>query len=204
LPHAAFRAARRGLDAEASGMVRLIRRRGQPVFGLDPWGRVLRVHGNDAEQCGVLVGNRRLVAADRLAQPQLERAVAVASRPPQQPAVITITNQSGERVFVQIVPVTGGAREVFLATAAIAVIIEASSRPAVTSLFPAQLQEAFGLTIREAQIAALLAEGLSLADIAERLGMGVATARNHLKNIFEKSGARRQGEMIVLLSKLKS
>jgi DNA-binding CsgD family transcriptional regulator len=105
---------------------------------------------------------------------------------------------------LRIVPVTGVARDVFLATAAIAVIIEPSPRPAGAGLLTAAVRDAFGLTAREAQVAALLAEGLSLAEIAGRLGLRIGTARNHLKAIFEKTGARRQGEMIALFAKLNS
>jgi DNA-binding CsgD family transcriptional regulator len=198
---AVFRMARCVLDAEASGLVRALRHRGDPVFELGTSGRVLRVHGDDAERSGLLVRNRRLVAADRLAQPQLARAIAAALQPPQRGSLAVITDERGERRFLRIMPVTGGARDVFIATAAIAVLIQ-PTQPAPDGLPPDGIRGAFGLTVREAQIARLLADGLSLTEIAGRLLMRIGTARNHLKSIFEKSGATRQGELIALLCKL--
>lgn len=191
------------LDAEASGVVELLQQRGGPVFELDAFGRVLRVRGRDAESCGLLVRGRRLVAVDRLVQPRLGRAIAAALTSSPRPALAAITDQRGRRAFLQIVPVTGAARDVFLATAAVAVVIEPSPHPKSDGVLADGVREALGLTSREAEIARLLAEGLSLTEIAERLRMRTGTARNHLKSVFEKSGARRQGELVALLCKLK-
>lgn len=200
---ASVRIARRVLDAETFGMVRLLHRRGEPVFELDQQGGVLRVHGSQAEHLGLLVRNRRLTATESRWQPQLDRAVTAAARSPQRPALVVIANSCGERRFLQIVPVTGRARDVFHAAAAIAVLIELAPRSAISRPFLAAIRGAMGLTTREAQIAALLAEGLSLTQIADRLHVGIGTARNHLKTIFDKCGVRRQGELVALLSRLK-
>lgn len=194
---AAYRIAQRVLDAEASGMVRLIKDH-EPVFELDSWGRVLRQHGN-ASRFGLHVRAGKLVSTERLEQAALDRAVATASSS-HHPALAAITDTRGVRHFVQIVPVLGGARDVFLATAAIAAIV---GPPRHGARFPAVIRELFGLTAREAHIAALLVDGFNLTEIAERLGLGIGTTRNHLKKVFEKSGTRRQGELIALLAKLK-
>jgi DNA-binding CsgD family transcriptional regulator len=61
------------------------------------------------------------------------------------------------------------------------------------------LRDWYGLTPAEARLAALLASGLSLHDIVERLGIAANTARTHLKSIFGKTETRRQGELIRLL-----
>lgn len=192
----AVRVARGVLDAEASGMVRVLHHRGDPVFEIDSWTRVLRAHGTDAVHLGIAVRGRRLVATDRLAQPALNRALAAAVRAPQMPAVISMTNHSGDRVFLYVVPVIGHARDVFLAAAALVVVKPHRAKlGSATSLIKATL----GLTEREAQIAALLAEGLSLLAAAERLRLGVGTIRNHIKSIFRKTGTRRQGELVALV-----
>lgn len=198
--HMAFRIARRVLDAEASGMARVLHHRGDPVFELDACGRVLRVHGEESERLGVVVRERRMVAADRLAQAALDRAVAAAARPPRSLALVPVTNRRGERRLLHVVPVTGRARDIFLATAAIVVVTEPDRTK--TGPLPAVIRQALGLTPREAQIAALLAAGLSLPMIAERLHLGIGTMRNHLKSIFGKTDTRRQGELIALLLRL--
>ncbi len=47
-----------------------------------------------------------------------------------------------------------------------------------------------GLTTREAEVLALLASGLSNAEIAERLFVSNATVKTHINRIFAKTGAR--------------
>lgn len=53
-----------------------------------------------------------------------------------------------------------------------------------------------GITLREAEFAAYLVAGLGLPQCAMRLGVSVHTARNHLKSIFRKTGARTQSELV--------
>lgn len=196
------RIARHVLDAEAAGIVRVLRQRGDPVLELDAFGRVLRVHGNDADHLGIVVRQERMRATDSRAQAMLDRAVSSAATAPQQPAIVAITNDYGERRFLHLVPVTGRARDVFLATAVIAILIEPSPVVDRGGQLADGIRQALGLTAREAQIAALLAEGLSLSEVAAGLRLRVGTARNHLKSVFQKTGARRQGELVALLCKL--
>jgi DNA-binding CsgD family transcriptional regulator len=58
----------------------------------------------------------------------------------------------------------------------------------------------YGLTAAEGRVAARLAAGTSLGEIADALGIRTSTARNHLKRIFEKTGTHRQGELVRLLN----
>ncbi len=44
------------------------------------------------------------------------------------------------------------------------------------------------LTVRERQVLALTADGLTAPEIAARLQLGVATVRSHLQNLYEKLG----------------
>jgi DNA-binding CsgD family transcriptional regulator len=64
---------------------------------------------------------------------------------------------------------------------------------------PAWLREAFGLTDREASLAAAITEGAGLASAARRLGVGLATARSHLAAVFLKTETRRQAELTRLV-----
>jgi DNA-binding CsgD family transcriptional regulator len=61
------------------------------------------------------------------------------------------------------------------------------------------LAEAFGLTRREVQVAALLAAGADLAAIAGALGVELASVRAYLKCIFQKTGAHTQAALVAML-----
>lgn len=53
-------------------------------------------------------------------------------------------------------------------------------------------------TKREAQIASLLAEGLSEKEIADRLNISSATVNHHTQNIREKNGLSKNSEIILM------
>ena len=64
------------------------------------------------------------------------------------------------------------------------------------------LQRIFQLSPAEARLALSLASGATLAEAAGVYGVCVATARAQLKAIFHKTGARRQAELVLLISRL--
>ncbi|MBV8837183.1 MAG: helix-turn-helix transcriptional regulator [Alphaproteobacteria bacterium] len=66
----------------------------------------------------------------------------------------------------------------------------------------AMLQQAFDLTPAEARLAAQIATGRSLPDIARAEGGSHETLRSQLKAVFAKTGTARQAELAVLLAKL--
>ena len=53
------------------------------------------------------------------------------------------------------------------------------------------------LSRRERETLALLADGLSNAEIAERLGISEKTVRNHLSHLFDKLGVWSRAQAIV-------
>lgn len=53
------------------------------------------------------------------------------------------------------------------------------------------------LSTRERQILVLIVEGLSNADIAERLGISEKTVRNHTSNLFDKLGVWTRAQGII-------
>ncbi|TXL73708.1 hypothetical protein FHP25_20085 [Vineibacter terrae] len=61
------------------------------------------------------------------------------------------------------------------------------------------LGAAYGLTPREASIAALLTRGADVAQAAGTLGIGVSSAREYLKRVLDKTGARRQANLVRLV-----
>ena len=147
------------------------------------------------------VVGRRLVASDLGAQTRVERAVALAIG---QPARIGWARLTGRRPPVSPAGHAAprpGARRVLGRDRRCRP--DRGERPVAANwLDPATLADAYALTDREANVASLLAEGLPPAEIAARLGIEIATARVHLRSIFEKTGTRRQAELATLLARL--
>lgn len=71
--------------------------------------------------------------------------------------------------------------------------------PELVAVDEAALQEVFQLTVAEAQVAALLGDGQSCAQIAARLGVQPNTVLTHVKRCLAKTGCARQGQLISLL-----
>jgi len=63
------------------------------------------------------------------------------------------------------------------------------------SLSDAVLQEQFGLTEREVQVARCLARGDTSKEIAQKCGMSPHTARRHTEKIFAKLGVRNRSQI---------
>jgi DNA-binding response OmpR family regulator len=58
--------------------------------------------------------------------------------------------------------------------------------PDTSQLTPQQIMDACGLTLRQAEVALLIAEGRTNPEIAERLGISRFTARNHAEQILAR------------------
>jgi DNA-binding CsgD family transcriptional regulator len=61
------------------------------------------------------------------------------------------------------------------------------------------LRERFGFTSAEAAFTLEIIKGDGRQAAADRFGITVGTARSHLSKIFDKSGARNQTELVLLL-----
>lgn len=83
--------------------------------------------------------------------------------------------------------------------AAVLIMILDSAQPIETA--ETELRQLYGFTTTEARLANHLMEGLSLEDCCGPMGIRRTTARMHLRNIFAKTGVRRQGELVSLLLK---
>jgi len=62
-----------------------------------------------------------------------------------------------------------------------------------------RLAEVFDLPRREAELAMALADGHSIAEAAERMGLTLETARNYSKRLYAKLGVRGQAELVRLV-----
>jgi DNA-binding CsgD family transcriptional regulator len=81
-----------------------------------------------------------------------------------------------------------------------AAIVLISDPEAEMRLRAGELRERFGFTPAEAAFAIEIAKGDGRKAAADRLGITVGTARSHLSSIFDKTGARRQAELVRILA----
>src|SRR5262249_8908624 len=79
-----------------------------------------------------------------------------------------------------------------------------SIRPSLRSfeVSAARLMATFRLTPAEANLAAALANGLSLSEYAERENLKITTVRWHLQNIFDRTETRGQAELVAMIASL--
>ena len=61
------------------------------------------------------------------------------------------------------------------------------------------LVKLYGLTPAETRILVFLAQGMSLPEAAATLGVGEATVKTHMHNVFAKTGTNRQAEVVKLV-----
>jgi len=82
-----------------------------------------------------------------------------------------------------------------LAPEAIQALLQAEAQ---SPLHEQELTDAYGLTPREHEVLALMVEGLSNPQIAERLVVSRSTAKAHVSNILSKLGVSNRAEAIAL------
>ena len=115
-------------------------------------------------------------------------------------AAFAVRRPSGKRpltLFVRAAnPKTGKPTD--QEAAALVLILDAALPVEATEV---ELRQLYGFTSTEAQLANLLMEGMALEDCSDELGIRRTTVRMHLRNIFAKTGVRRQGELVSLLLK---
>lgn len=176
---------------------------------LDERGRVVstnrRAQDLLAERSGVLVKDGELQLVARGQTDELRRRIAKVLQgvPTGGTQVVEAMRvpRSGDVADLGLVirPVPVNVRAEGEAIPAVAVFI---SDPSEHSDAPLQIiTQLFGFTPTEAQLSMLLANGLSLDEAAEALGVSRNTVRTHLRSVFAKTGVTRQPLLVRLILK---
>lgn len=108
---------------------------------------------------------------------------------------------SGDRspCVLHLIPLRRTARIIFESDGLLLVVADPDNRAMPDA---GVLRLLFDLTPAEAALAAELAGGRSLQEAAGRRAIRYSTARTQLRSIFLKTGCRRQGELVCLLTGL--
>jgi DNA-binding CsgD family transcriptional regulator len=69
---------------------------------------------------------------------------------------------------------------------------------------PQGFREAYGITERESDVVALVAQGLSNKEIADSLFVSLTTVRTHLYNVFKKTGAKSRIDLLRIARQYRS
>lgn len=177
----------------------------EPALALDRYARVLDVNEAAAELFDdeIRVNNRRLFVRDAGAQHDInafiDRLRATSDVIPLSADPIVVRRRERGPIIIHVLPVDGAARSPFLG-ARVLLILHDTDKMRIP---PGDLlKRAFDLSPAEIRVATRVGVGVSLWAAADQLGITRETARTQLKAVFAKTGARRQSELVALLSRL--
>lgn len=189
-----FQQAQARAAAEALGLI------GLPALVFGRGGRVLAAN----EQIQQLTDRIHWLAADRIvfidlsADRMLRQAMARLDRDDMSaPASFALRGVDAQAAMVaHLVPVRGSARDILVRCTGVLVLMPIA-RPDAP---PVELiQSLFDLTPSEARVARGLTTGSTLEEIADANGLSRNTIRSQLRGALEKTGSRRQAELVALL-----
>src|SRR5205814_5037795 len=77
-----------------------------------------------------------------------------------------------------------------------AVLVVAHDRSARVGISPDHLRSLYGLTRAQAELAAMLADGLSVNDITRTTGLSIHTVRDRLKQVLARTETSSQPQLV--------
>jgi DNA-binding CsgD family transcriptional regulator len=188
------RAVRRGLIAEASETDSAAAPEAPGVIELDPSGNLTRASSSADPLLAELSGS----TFDAGVRSPAVQALASATR-----AAIAAAGSSGAPALPSSVAKTPAGSWLVLhgglvgapGAGHVAVFVQRAHPTLVAPL----LLKAYGLTPREQEVTQLVLRGATTIQAAQRLAISPHTVTDHLKSIFEKTGARTRGELSATL-----
>jgi DNA-binding CsgD family transcriptional regulator/PAS domain-containing protein len=117
---------------------------------------------------------------------------------------IPVRGPGGTEYVVHMMPLNKARQNSIKADKGAAVVIFVIQTDAGDAAAIAVFTERFGLTAQETRVLQTVVEVGGVPAAADVLGISPATARTHVTSIFDKSGVRRQTDLIRLLTQMKS
>lgn len=175
-------------------------RLGYGVISVDARGRILFANGAAeallGERSGLRVEQHRLAAQQSSDTAALRKLIAGAAQEGRDGSIV-ITREARPSLMVLVMP-QRAERDWRIHTPQGAIILvkdlERSAKPCL-----ATFTQYFGLTPAQVALAHEIVRGSGVTAAAMRLGISYATARTHLLQIFQKTGTKRQAELVRLM-----
>jgi len=158
-----------------------------------------------SSNCGLSMSGKKLGLSNPLESARLQSFIVNAAKASSGHSgtaggSLRATNHLGTALHIHVIPLPRDTSErpwgLALPRGCVAVFISASGS---THLRTETLSALYGFTNAEAKLASLLADGLSLENAANTLGVSIQTVRSQLKAVFAKTQVSRQAELVALL-----
>ncbi|MGW1419424.1 helix-turn-helix transcriptional regulator [Bradyrhizobium manausense] len=169
------------------------------------------VHANAAADAMLTANDPILARQGRIAvqstatTTSLHQAIAQAAKDEaalgQKGIGIPILRPSGDPLVIHVLPLRRGSVRARLAQRATAALFVASAS-GPPQMSHVALNQLYDLTPAEIRIFELICEGHTRDAISDLLGVSVATVKTHLLHVFEKTGCRRQVDLVRLAKSL--
>ncbi len=177
------------------------------MFLFDGTGRIIEI--NDPARCllsdndGLQLSHRKLSTALKRESDRLNELITLAAKTARRESLsnsgpFRVHRPSGKRAYeLLITPVYEQLEVIHGQDCCVAVFV---SDPEVKNESLGEiLRHLYGLTQTEVRVTLMLVQGYDLKQIGEQFCIQRETLKTHLRHIFQKTGARRQGELISLV-----
>lgn len=193
------------LQARAHMGLQVIESLSLPLFIVDPQGRLIHLNGKSerllaGKTLGLAVKAGRLQALNVADKDKLARLLMGATGRPALSGGMMLTPSAGParwHAFVSPLPAASplvGERQSPLA---LIMLIQTDKPPSRLKI----MGEIYKLSPAELRLAEGLAAGRTIEEHAESAQISINTVKTHLRSLFSKTGTKRQGELIALLSR---
>lgn len=191
--------------ARAEAAATTLQQLGLPAIVLDGQGRAVVANSliDDLSDVVRWGARNQIALSDPVAEAQLRTALAglEVDAAPTVRSFAVRSDRTTRALAAHLLPIRGRASDLFAGAAALLILTPATAPNAP----PVELiQSLFDLTAAEAHVARSLAGGERIDDIAATSGVSRNTVRSQLQAVMDKTGSRRQQDVVALLSGISS
>ncbi|MBX9840286.1 MAG: helix-turn-helix transcriptional regulator [Xanthobacteraceae bacterium] len=113
---------------------------------------------------------------------------------------VPLAARGGEPYVAHVLPLTSGARRQASRSYAAAAALFVHKAALATPTPPEVIAKTYNLTPTELRVLLAVVQVGGVPEVAEALGIAESTVRSHLQQLFEKTGAHRQADLVKLVA----